>query len=100
MKFKTNSCFVRLPRLTLTSFNGAKSSVSKIVYQVPKFSNEGREIGDLYFAPGEKTYIKLENTEPFLMNNLEVQLVDVNERVIDDLKGPSIVVFHIRKSRQ
>ena len=91
---------MRLPRLTLTSFNGAKSSVSKIVYQVPKFTNDGREIGDLYFAPGEKTYVKLENTEPMLMNNLEVQLVDVGEKVINDLQGPTIVVFHVRKSQQ
>ena len=100
LEFKSNSCFVRLPRLTLTSFNGAKSSVSKIVYQVPKFTNDGREFGDLYFAPGEKTYVKLENTEPMLMNNLEVQMVDVGEKVVKDLQGPTIIVFHVRKSQQ
>jgi len=99
LKFKSSPCFVRLPRLTIQSFNGAKSSVSKIIYQVPKFSNEGRQLGELYFAPGEKTYIRLENTEPFLLNNLDVQLVDVGEQVVEDLTGSTIVVFHVRKAR-
>ena len=97
--FKSSLCFIRLPHLTIQSFNGAKSSVSKIVYQVPKFSNEGRQLGELYFAPGEKTYIRLENTESFLLNSLDVQLVDVGEQVVEDLTGPTIVVFHIRKAR-
>tara|TARA_R110000824_G_scaffold53444_2_gene147959 strand:- start:1135 stop:3444 length:2310 start_codon:yes stop_codon:yes gene_type:complete len=99
LELKSNSCFVRLPRLTIQSFNGAKSSVSKIVYQVPKFTNDGRQYGELYFHPGEKTYIRLENTEPFLLNNLDVQLVDVAEKVVDDLTGTTIIVFHVRKAR-
>ena len=99
LRFRSSPCFVRLPRLTIQSFNGAKSSVSKIVYQVPKFSNEGRQLGELYFAPGEKTYIRLENTESFLLNNLDIQLVDVGEKVVEDLTGPTIVVFHVRKAR-
>ena len=99
LQFKSSPCFVRLPHLTIQSFNGAKSSVSKIVYQVPKFSNEGRQLGELYFAPGEKTYIRLENTEEFLLNSLDVQLVDVGEKVVGDLTGPTIVVFHVRKAR-
>tara|TARA_R110002020_G_scaffold335810_1_gene550968 strand:+ start:146 stop:2308 length:2163 start_codon:yes stop_codon:yes gene_type:complete len=97
LEFKSHPAFVRLPTLTHKSYNGAKSSVSKIVYQVPRFDNTGRMIGDLYFAPHEKTYVRLHNTEPFLLNNLDVQIVDVNETPAKDLEGPTVVVLHSRK---
>lgn len=93
------SAFIRLPNLTHKSFNGAQSSISKIVYQVPQFTNDGRQFGPLYFAPGEKTYIALRNPSSILLNDLSVQFVEANEKVVDSFTGSSQVVFHIRKRK-
>lgn len=93
------SAFIRLPNLTHKSFNGAQSSISKIVYQVPQFTNDGRQFGPLYFAPGEKTYIALRNPSSILLNDISVQFVEANEKVVDSFTGSSQVVFHIRKRK-
>ena len=93
------SSFIRLPGLTHKSFNGAQAGLSKIIYQLPQFSNDGREYGALYFEPGEKTYIKLNNPNPLLLNSLQVQIVDPFEKETASLTGDTQVVFHIRKRK-
>lgn len=93
------SAFIRIPNLTHKSFNGTQSSISKIVYQVPQFTNDGRQFGPLYFAPGEKTYIALRNPSSILLNDLTVQFVEANEKVVDSFTGSTQVVFHIRKRK-
>tara|TARA_R110000823_G_scaffold253897_2_gene376304 strand:- start:11538 stop:13586 length:2049 start_codon:yes stop_codon:yes gene_type:complete len=91
------SSFIRIPNLTHKSFNGAQQSLSKIVYQVPQFANDGSEFGPLYFEASEKTYVSLKNTAPMILNSLQVQFVDSEEKQLDSLNGVSQVVFHIRK---
>lgn len=93
------SSFLRVPGLTHKSFNGAQSSMSKIVYHVPQFTNDGRQFGALYFAPGEKTYISLNNPTEIMLNQLQVQVVDSQEKEITSLTGTTQVVFHIRRRR-
>ena len=93
------SSFIRLPGLTHKSFNGGQSSMSKIVYHVPQFSNDGREVGNLYFAPVEKTYVALKNPSKILLNQLHVQIVDDQEMEINSLNGTTQIVFHIRKRK-
>jgi len=93
------SSFIRLPGLTHKSFNGAQAGLSKIIYQLPQFSNDGREYGALYFEPGEKTYIKLNNPNPMLLNSLQVQIVDMFEKETNSLTGDTQIVFHIRKRK-
>ena len=93
------SSFIRLPGLTHKSFNGAQSSLSKIVYQVPQFTSDGRQFGAMYFAPGEKTYISLHNPSQIMLNSLQVQIVDSYEKEINSLTGTTQVVFHIRRRR-
>jgi len=66
---------------------------------VPQFSNDGRETGSLFFAPGEKTYVALMNPTKILLNQLQVQIVDVDEREINSLTGTTQIVFHIRKRK-
>lgn len=95
--FSIHSAFVRVNDLTLRSFNGATQSRSQILWHLPKFSNEGKQFGDLYFSPGEKTYIKLHNTHRETINQLSLDIVGRNEQVVQDLTGATIVVLHIRR---
>ena len=92
------SAFIRVPNLTHNSYNGTQSSISKILYQIPQFANDGRQYGPLFFEASEKTYIKLNNPAPITLNHLEIQLVEANEHVIDSLSynGTTQVVFHIK----
>lgn len=91
------SSFIRIPNLTHKTFNGAQSGISKIVYQLPQFSNDGRQFGALYFEASEKTYVKLHNTAPMILNMLQVQIVDAQERELNSLTGDTQIVFHVRK---
>ena len=98
-EFAVSSCFVRLNDLAIQSFNGAKSSMSQIIYHIPRFTNDGKQYGELYFNAPEKTYIKLNNTDKIILNNIKIDIVDRNEVIVDDLQGSTIVALHIRKSR-
>jgi len=98
-EFRVNSAFVRISNLNHRTYNSCKNSVSKMLYMIPRFTNDGRQFGDLFFEVSEKTYIDLNNTETFVLNQLQVQIVDKNERVVDDLHGDTIVVFHIQQKK-
>ena len=98
--FSVNSAFIRLLNTTQRSYNACKNSVSKILYHVPRFTNDGRQDGELFFEPNERVYIDFGNTERFVMNQFQVQICDKNERVINDLEGETIVVFHVRKKAE
>jgi hypothetical protein len=97
--FRVNSAFVRISNMPIQSYNGGKQSVSKILYHLPRFTNDGREFGDLFFSPGEKTYVSLHNSNSEILNNIEVQIVDSNERPVNDISGNTIVVFHMRERK-
>lgn len=94
---KVNSAFVRISNLNHRTYNSCKNSVSKMLYHIPRFTNDGRQFGDLFFEVGEKTYVDLKNTESFNLNQLQIQIVDKNERVVEDLKGDTIVVLHVKQ---
>lgn len=96
--FNVQAAFVRLNDLTLRSFNGATNSRSQILYHLPKFTNEGRQYGELYFSPHEKTYIKLHNTKRETINQLSLDIVNRAEQVVSDLTGNTIIILHIRQS--
>lgn len=96
-QFRVNSAFVRISNLNHRTYNSCKNSVSKMMYMIPRFTNDGKQFGDLFFEVSEKTYIDLNNTESFNLNQLQIQIVDKNERVVDDLHGDTIIVFHIKQ---
>ena len=98
-EFAVSSCFVRINDLTIRSYNGAKQSRSNIIYHIPRFTNDGKQYGELYFNAPEKTYLKLNNTDKIMLNNLKIDIVDRNEVVVDDLTGSTIVALHIRESK-
>ena len=89
--------FVRFSSGTQTSFNANKGSVSKIIYPIPRFDNSGRAYGQLFFECNEKTYIDLNNTDTLTLNDIAVEIVDINERPVNDLTGSTIVTFHIKQ---
>ena len=93
------SYFITCPTLTQESQNFGKGTPSKILYHIPQFSNSGEDVGALFFEPGEKTYIRLGNTERLSINTLDINIVDKNEQVVQDLDGNTVVVLHIRKER-
>lgn len=97
--FAVSSAFVRINDLPIQSFNGAKQSRSNIVYHIPRFTNDGTQFGELYFAVPEKTYIKMNNTDKITLNQMKVDIIDRNERIVEDLQGGTIVVVHIRPSK-
>ena len=98
-EFAVSSCFVRINDLTIRSYNGAKSSRSQILYHIPRFTNDGKQYGELYFTAPEKTYLKLNNTEKMILNNIKIDIVDRNEVVVGDLQGSTIVALHIKQSK-
>jgi len=92
-----SSLFVRVNSTTQTSFNAGKSSISKIVYHIPQFSNTGDTTGALYFEPAEKTYLNLNNPNEIILNDIRVDIVDKNEMYATELTGSSVVVLHIKE---
>ena len=95
--YRVHSAFIRISNMPIQSYNGAKQSVSKILYHLPRFTNDGREFGDLFFSPGEKTYVSLHNPSDQILNNIEIQIVDSNEKPVEDISGNTIIVFHLRQ---
>ena len=97
--YRVHSAFVRISNMPIQSYNGGKQSVSKMLYHLPRFTNDGREFGDLFFAPGEKTYVSLHNPSSHILNNIEIQIVDINEKPVQDISGNTIIVLHIRPKK-
>tara|TARA_R110001632_G_scaffold183661_1_gene303713 strand:+ start:1049 stop:3223 length:2175 start_codon:yes stop_codon:yes gene_type:complete len=98
--FNVNSAFVRLSNLTQRSYNATKNSVSKMLYHIPRFTNDGRQFGDLFYEVNERTYVDLGNTDSFMLNQFQVSICDKNEKIVDDLTEDTIVVFHIRQKSE
>ena len=93
------SVFLRLNGLTQRSTNGATGNQSHIIYHCPRFDNGGNQTGGLFFEPGEKTYLDLNNAADIQVNNLGVDFVDKKERYVESVVGSSVVVLHIRAKK-
>ena len=94
-----NSLFVRLKNMTFNSVNFSKSSLSKILYHLPRFDNSGAEVGGLFFEPSERVYLKLNNIDDLFINDIEVEIVNSDEKLATNLTGKTIVCFHIRDAK-
>ena len=95
----SHTCFIRCPTLTHQSLNMAKELPSKILYHIPRFSNSGKEYGNLFYEPHEKTYLALKNTEELKLNEIKLDIVNTDETIAEDLAGQTTIVLHFRKSR-
>ena len=89
---------VRVSGLNLRTYNGIKSSISKILFTLPRFSN-GSSSGRLHITPNEKTYLALNNTNTLHLNDIQVEFVNSDETLATDLTDRSYVVFHIRQGK-
>tara|TARA_R110002020_G_scaffold231502_5_gene442680 strand:+ start:2997 stop:5051 length:2055 start_codon:yes stop_codon:yes gene_type:complete len=95
-----SSAFVRLDNFTQRSFNSGTGRPSKILYQVPRFDTSNREFGNaLYYEPQERTYIKLQNSDPLRLNEIHMSICDNLERLCDaGITGKTVVCLHFRES--
>lgn len=90
--------FIKLDSLTIESFNGAMSDISKIIYGIPRFDNAGGSTGSLYFSNNDRYYLKLNNPRPLLLNRMDVSLVSIDNKLVQDLFGSTTITLHFRKS--
>jgi hypothetical protein len=91
------SIFVRCNNLTFDSQNGATSSISKILMAVPKFDNRGSEFGALFYDSKELIYLDLNNSEDFILSDLSIDLVNIDERFARGISGNTIVTLVIKR---
>jgi hypothetical protein len=98
-EFGTGSMFIRVNNLPFNSMNGATESISQILYACPRFDTKGNQEGPLYYEPNERTYVALKNSNEYILSDISVDIVDVNERVATDLGGYTVVVLHIREAK-
>ena len=94
-----SSLFVRLDNMTQKTFNAGTGRISKILYHMPRFDQSNREIGTgLYFEPGERVYVKCNNSESIFLNELSLSISDDKEVLVDDLTGETIIILHFKQS--
>jgi len=93
------SIFVRLNSLTQRSTNGATGNESKIIYHCPRFDNSGNETGGLFFEPGEKTYLDLNNAHDIQVSDFSIDIVDKRERYAKSVVGSTVICLHIRQKK-
>lgn len=96
-----SSCFVRLDNFTQTTFNSGTGRPSRILYQVPRFDTSNRESGNaLFYEPHQRTYVKLNNSEPLSLNELHLSLCDSMERLADrGIVGKTVICLHFQQSQ-
>ena len=96
-----SSCFVRLDNFTQTTFNSGTGRPSRILYQVPRFDTSNRESGTaLFYEPHQRTYVKLNNSEPLSLNELHLSLCDSMERLADKgIVGKTVICLHFQQSQ-
>ena len=104
-KLHSTALFVKCGDLTHQSYNMGKGIPSKILYHIPRFnmggSNESGRFGagEIFYEPSEKTYLDLNNPNELNFNDLEMSIVDKNERWATDLGGSTTIVLHFRQKR-
>ena len=94
-----STAFVRIPSLTHQSYNFCKSLPSKILWQIPKFMADGRSDGSLYFENSSPIYLDLRNPNPLTLQQLDVDIVDKNEKYCEDLSGATTITLHFRQKK-
>lgn len=95
--YSMNNTFIRINDLPITTFNGAQSGISKIIGTIPRFDNTNNQVGSLNFDITNPVYLDLNNTDDILLNQLKIDFVNVDEKIITDLSGTTVITLHIRQ---
>ena len=95
----TKQAFIKLDNLNIESFNGGMGDISKILYTLPRFDNTGNAVGSLYFESPDRYYLRLNNTAPLLLNRLDCSIVGIDNRIIENLYGNTVVLLHFRNAK-
>jgi hypothetical protein len=95
--YSRSNTFIRINDLPIESYNGAQSGISKIVGTVPRFDSTNNEVGSLFYDIANPVYLDLNNTEDILLNQMKIDFVNVDEKIVNDLTGTSVVTLHIRQ---
>jgi hypothetical protein len=89
---------VRLNGLPITTFNGAKSGTSKVIYSIAQYQSD--EGGVVYVIPPELIYIDIGNTEEILISQLGIDLVNIFERYSTAITGKSVITLCIKPKEE
>jgi hypothetical protein len=66
------------------------------LYHLPRFDNAGHDSGELFFEVKDRLYVDLKNIDFIQLNELDIQIVNKDERIVGDLCGDTIVTLHFR----
>ena len=97
--YSRSNSFIRINDLPIESYNGANSGISKIIGTIPRFDNTNAEVGSLNFDITNPVYLDLNNTDEIQLNQLKIDFVNIDETIVTDLTGTSIVTLHIRQKK-
>ena len=89
--------YVRLTGLTLQSQNGATGGPRRILQPLARFT-DNKTHGRMHFVPPERTYLKLHNPNKLTLQEVQVDIVNSDEKVAKDLQAHTYVALHIRRT--
>ena len=76
------------------SINGGIKSVSKIISEIDLINDAE---GLILYEPSERVYLELNNPEEILINSIDIDIVDIKERVINYLEDGTVIILHVEK---
>ena len=89
---------VRVNGLPITTYNGAKSATSKIIYSIGKYEADTQ--GIVYVIPPELIYIDIGNTEEISISQLGIDLVTIFEKYKTGITGKSVITLCIKPKEE
>ena len=93
--YSRSNTYIRIKDLPITTYNGGNSGISKIIGTVPRFDSSNEEVGALFHDVGNPIYINLNNSEELRLNQISIDFVNINETIVQDLTGTSVITLHI-----
>jgi len=89
---------VRVNGLPITTYNGAKSATSKVIYSIGKYEADTQ--GVVYVIPPELIYIDIGNTEEISISQLGIDLVTIFEKYKTGITGKSVITLCIKPKEE